>query len=143
MHYSFDSRITLIVYLPSTVTVAETGAISPAVTYSVDGKDYATSGYVVVAIPNLNAKELNTKYTITFTSDSTNKMIDVYGLSYVYSVLNMTDTQKKALGKTIGLTDEELAAETLPEKLTTFVTNLKSAVIALYRYHIAEKAYNE
>lgn len=129
-----DSRITLIVYLPSTVTVAETGAISPAVTYSVDGKDYATSGYVVVAIPNLNAKALDTKYKITFTSNGTSNTIEVYGLSYVYSVLNMTDAQKTAL-----VTANEKLTN---DNITQFVTNLQSAVIALYRYHIAEKAYN-
>lgn len=129
-----DSRITLIVYLPSTVTVAETGAISPVVDYSVNAEGYTEDGKTVVTIPNLNAKELNTKYTITFTSNGTSNTIEVYGLSYVYSVLNMTDAQKTAL-----VTANEKLTN---DNITQFVTNLQSAVIALYRYHIAEKAYN-
>ncbi len=136
-----DSNITLLVYLPSGTTVNEvkkgdeTNALTLNTDYSVDGEDYKTGGKVVVAIPNLTAKELTTKYTIT-TSDS-NKTVTAYGLSYVHSVLNLTDAQKTALKASstnlLSLNDNDF---------NDFVTNLQNAVKALYNYYYAETQYN-
>ena len=108
-----DSKITLFVYLPGTVTAAA------------DGAKITTEGdNLVVAFENISAHELTDEHTITVTSGDKNYTVKVYGMSYVNSVLNMTEAQKAEMGL-----DDEGAK------------NLKNAVVALYEYYRTETAY--